>query len=522
MLPLGEHSVHEYWSGMANSSVGVRAAMRRAPSRMWPYWPPSRWLLTVLLATACDSADITESPPESPPPAVPRVLSAVASANPHNALSASIVVAAENADSARALYFADGQPLDSTPYSRLAQGAGSIVPLGLRAATTYHSVIQVGGSGGTAKSDSVLFTTGELPEILQRVTITTTGTGGSGLNLTSMSFGGSAIGLGFDSAGVIRWYRLVDRADAVIGDLKQQPNGNLTLYVGSSTGSQKVPGYFIEVTPAGDSVRAFTVAEPRYLDGHELWITTGSNAQERIHLFSYDHRVTDLTSMGGDADASLAGHQLLRLHPDGSTEFEWNAWDHLTLDEWIEPPIPGPIEPPDFDHPNSIDFDRDGHYVASFRHLGQVLKVDAENGAILWRLGGLRSDFTFVNDPLNGFSAQHSARVLPNGNLLLFDNGTRHQPPESRAVEYALDTEAKTATLVWQFRHAPRIYATFTGSVQRLVSGNTLIGYAWVAHATEVTPDGSVAWEADVAVDGSPPLLYRLLRVPSLYHYERP
>ena len=39
-------------------------------------------------------------------------------------------------------------------------------------------------------------------------------------------------------------------------------------------------------------------------------------------------------------------------------------------------------------------------------------------------------------------------RVLGNGNLLLFDNGLRHDPPETRAVEYRLDTTAMTATLL--------------------------------------------------------------------------
>ncbi len=156
------------------------------------------------------------------------------------------------------------------------------------------------------------------------------------------------------------------------------------------------------------------------------------------------------------------------------------------------------------------------------RHLGQVLKIDGQSSAILWRLGGAKNEFTFVNDPLNGFSAQHSVWVLPNGNLLLFDNGTRHEPPESRAVEYALDTGAKTATLVWQFRHAPVIYAPFTGLVQRLASGNTLVAYAWVGHATEATPAGRIAWEADVELDGRAAILYRLLRVHSLYRYQDP
>jgi hypothetical protein len=293
---------------------------------------------------------------------------------------------------------------------------------------------------------------------------------------------------------------------------------------GASFGSNKVPGYYVEFTPAGDSVRAFTVAPPRYVDDHELWITAGADGQDRIHFFTNDHRTTDLTSIGGAAEAPLAGHRLVRLRADGSTEFEWNAWDHIGLDEWIEPPKPGPVDPnqPDFDHPNSIDFDRDGNYLVSLRDLGQVDKIDAASGAFIWRLGGVKNEFTFVNDPFAGFSAEHSARVLPNGNLLLYDNGTRHQPQETRAVEYAIDPAARTATLVWEFRHTPPIYTPFVGLVQRLANGNTLIAYGMAGHVTEATPGGGVAWEGDVELDGKPTFVYRMVRIASLYRYAAP
>lgn len=477
------------------------------------------WLAGGLtLAAGCPS----RGPSEPSASAAPHVLSAEAAPNPHNVLSALVAVSAENADSARVLYLAERGPVDSTPYVLLAGGRGTIATLGLRAETGYRSVVQAAGAAGVAQSDTFSFTTPSLPDPLGRVRIATAGAGGPGLTLAAVPVDSvMVVALAFDSAGAIRWYRRFDGRNAVSGELKQQPNGNFTLYVGASTGSQKARGYYVEFTPAGDSVRAFTVAEPRYVDGHEL-LVTGAGPDERIHLFTYEHRTTDIRRFGGAPDASLAGHQLVRLRPDGTTEFEWNAWDHLALDDWIEPPQPGYVDPPDFDHPNSIAFDRDGNYIVSMRHLGQILKIDARSGAVLWRLGGARGDFAFVNDPLNGFSAQHSARVLADGHLLLYDNGTRHRPPESRAVEYALDPAARTATLVWQFRHAPPIWTEFTGSVQRLAGGNTLIAYAWVGHATEARPDGSVAWEADVTIDGAPAVLYRMVRVASLYRPAAP
>jgi len=59
----------------------------------------------------------------------------------------------------------------------------------------------------------------------------------------------------------------------------------------------------------------------------------------------------------------------------------------------------------------------------------------------------------------------------------MFDNGDTHSPPESRAVEYRLDTLAMTATMVWQYRHNPPLLAAFLGSARRLADGHTLVGF---------------------------------------------
>jgi len=457
------------------------------------------------------------------PATSPGVASARISANSNNALSALVSFDGEG-DSARVIYVAKNQSPDSTPYVRLRQGTDTIAILGLKSETTYRSVIQVSGAAGLSSSDTLVYTTGKLPELLGRISITTTGASSPGLTLTSAQVGAdTVVAFAFDSSGAIRWYREFPGNEPVSGDLKQQPGGNFTLYRGTSFGSQHVPGEYIEFTPSGDSLRSITVSPPRYLDNHELLMTKGPDG-ERLHFFQYEHRPVDLTFVGVRATIPVAGHQLVRLRSDGSTEFEWNAWDHVAPTEWIEPPPPDPINPgePDYDHPNSLGFDRDGNYIVSFRHLGQIMKIDARSGRIMWRLGGKKNQFTILNDPLNGFSAQHSARIMANGNLLLYDNGTRHNPPESRPVEYALDTTAMTATLVWQFRHSPIIYTPYVGLVQRLGNGNTSIAYAEAGHVAEVSGAGGVLWEADVKVDGHPAFCYRLSRIVSLYRYQTP
>jgi hypothetical protein len=463
--------------------------------------------------------------PVEPVQTAPRVVSAAVTPNPHNQLSVLVTFTSEQADSARVVYLGENRHRDSTPFVPAAGGTGMIVPLGLHPATVYRGVVEISSFSGRASSDTLSFATDPLPELLQRVAIRTTGTGGSGMTLTAVQLGGNAVfAIAFDSAGSIRWYRQFEGTEEIPGELKQQPNGNFTLYRGLSRGSQRVPGHYVEFAPAGDSIRAVSVAPPRYLDNHELWIRSGPDGLERLHFFTYDHRTVDLSAVGVPGQISVAGHQLLRLRPDGTTEFEWDAWDHLRIDEWIEGPYPDPGDPrePDYDHPNSLTFDRDGNYLISMRNLAQIIKVDASTGAVLWRLGGVRNEFSFVNDPLGGFSAQHTVQVLPNGNLLLYDNGTRHEPQESRAVEYALDLGARSATLVWEFRHQPPIYTPFVGLAQRLASGNTFIAYGQVGHATEVGPDGSVAWEADLSLDGRPAFVYRMVRIGSLYGYVDP
>jgi len=100
-----------------------------------------------------------------------------------------------------------------------------------------------------------------------------------------------------------------------------------------------------------------------------------------------------------------------------------------------------------------------------------------------------------VGDPI-GFSHQHDARRLSNGNLMLFDNGFYHDPPFSRVVEYRLDEARKTATLVWEYRPAPSIIAWAMGSAQRLPNGNTLIGWGSAnPTVTEVNPAGEKVTE---------------------------
>jgi hypothetical protein len=416
------------------------------------------------------------------------------------------------------VYWSDGQPPAVTPYSLIRDANGTVTTLGLLPNTIYHHIIEVTGLGGTARSDTLSFQTGTLPLFISRMRLELTGTPTSGYTMLSpVALGNdtSAV-VAFDSLGTVRWYRLF--ADGLTsGESKQQLNGNYTIYLGRSQGWQPTYGRYQEFTSSGEVIARYAASPPFYTDGHEL-LLRGSGGSTRLHLFGYEIRHVDLSSRGGPTDALVAGHVLLRQTVDGVVEFMWNAWDHYGVQDWIEPTGTNP--PLDFDHPNSLDIDRDGHYIVSFRHMGAIVKINAITGDLIWQLGGLRNQFSILNDPLATFSAQHCVRVLGNGNLLVYDNGLSHAPQESRAVEYRLDTTSKTAEMIWQYRHTPPLFTPTLGSVQRYGNGNTLVGFGGLGIVSEVGPTGNLVWEGRFMVGQAAGIFYRAERLRSLYHHE--
>jgi hypothetical protein len=227
-------------------------------------------------------------------------------------------------------------------------------------------------------------------------------------------------------------------------------------------------------------------------DGHDMKILPNGN----IILLADDYEQVDMSKIikGGDTDATVLDCVIQELDKNKNVIFQWRAIDHFNMTDGLGTTLTGASVDPF--HCNAIEMDQDGNILLSTRYLSEITKIDIETGNIIWRLGGINNQFDFVNDT-TGFSWQHDIIRLPNGDITLMDNGNQHDPPFSRAVEYKLDEIDKTATLVWQFRHTPDVSNPFTGSVQRLTDGNTLIGWggAPTPTLTEVRPDGSTALE---------------------------
>lgn len=208
---------------------------------------------------------------------------------------------------------------------------------------------------------------------------------------------------------------------------------------------------------------------------HEMQPTPDGN----YVLTSYKPRSgVDLTAFNGDSNATVLDAVIQKLTPRGRVLWTWNSKDHIALEEtgryWTMPIQPGgPGTPYDHVHINSVDPLRNGDYIMSARHLDAVYRIDGETGDIEWKLGGTErpESLEVANDPLAEYplAAQHDARLLGNGTLTVFDNGSQIPGRAPRAVQYRIATG--TATLIDSLRERLAPSSPFTGSSRRWGKG---------------------------------------------------
>jgi len=150
--------------------------------------------------------------------------------------------------------------------------------------------------------------------------------------------------------------------------------------------------------------------------------------------------------------------------------WEWSSCDgkegagHIPLDEstlWRSDFFGKKACPHDHVHANSVDKTPQGDYILSCRHTDTLYKISRTDSRIIWRLGGLKSSFTRVDD--FKFSRQHHVRHR-GGNathtiLSILDNAQANSGnqlptyPHSRGLAIALDgaSTPMTAQFVSQY-----------------------------------------------------------------------
>jgi hypothetical protein len=120
-----------------------------------------------------------------------------------------------------------------------------------------------------------------------------------------------------------------------------------------------------------------------------------------------------------------------------------------------------------------------GNLLVCFRNINHIAVLEKDTYRVLWAWGADQLDWP------------HHPTMLPNGHILIFDNGTKRK--YSRVIEINPVEE----TIVWSYQGDPpkSFFSHTRGSAQRLPNGNTLICESNVGRAFQVTEDGTLVWE---------------------------
>jgi Arylsulfotransferase (ASST) len=184
---------------------------------------------------------------------------------------------------------------------------------------------------------------------------------------------------------------------------------------------------------------------------------------------------------GSEADGKIYADYLVEMTTSGEIVWEWRSWEYLD-------PETHPITPQDhraeWTHGNTVAETAEGNLLVSFRNISTVVMIERPSGKIVWELG---------SPPL---AQQHDPRPLPNGNVLIFDNGT-HRSDNPATYSRVIEIDPRSSAMVWEYLDQSlfEFFSPYISGAQRLANGNTLICEGVHGRIFEVTPAAQIVWE---------------------------
>ena len=187
----------------------------------------------------------------------------------------------------------------------------------------------------------------------------------------------------------------------------------------------------------------------------------------------------------------------------------------------------------DWFHNNSIDFDETNNsIILSGRHQDAVISIGYDSGKLNWIIGdpdnwdtlGLVEEYFFtpVGTHFEWQYAQHSAIVLPNGNIFMFDNGNNKSKNSetyvnasssySRGVIYDINTDTMEISQVYQYgkERGSSFYSPYISNVAYYAEGNYMIHSGGISYSSLLGPlnipaplynDGGTVYEKSITIE---------------------
>jgi Arylsulfotransferase (ASST) len=291
----------------------------------------------------------------------------------------------------------------------------------------------------------------------------------------------------FSGDGKLLWY---DRRPEKVHDLKQVTYQGRELLAFFQKGRRDAFYEFLD--ERYERVTRLRAAGGLQADEHELQLTgqgTGWLASEVVRRAPRGGRALDYVVQELDVAT-------------GEPRFEWSALERIGVGSTYDArPRDGAVW--DFFHGNSIDppTATDPTVIISARNTSALYAIDPRTGRTAWTFGGKRDEFGLHRHPGWVFCTQHDAHRLPDGDLMVFDNGGAHTNGRprcplhpARALVFRLDAERKSVRLVRSITSVGLgpggrgILSKWVGSARLLEGGDVLIDWGHVPRISVVDP----------------------------------
>ncbi|MFH7011061.1 aryl-sulfate sulfotransferase [Flavobacterium sp. FlaQc-52] len=299
-----------------------------------------------------------------------------------------------------------------------------------------------------------------------------------------------------DYKGNLRWYHTVEGTGFKVTHFTKDQS--IIAILGKNNEPTSYGSEILEINLQGDTLTHIKKGQGDFKQviHHEI-IKKSTN--EIVTLF-VDERITDLTAIGGKKQDTINGDGILILNKKGKQLWKWSVFDDLdpmkdkallkTKKDWM--------------HANSLNYDKDGNFLISFYNNGQIWKVDAKTGKVIWKLG---KGGTLSQKENSSFSQAHAAHINPEGSLLFFDNGVDKK--QSSVFALKINEKDNSAQLDFQIKLPKEIYNDRMGSAY-MIDKETLLCCCSKRHITVLTnKKGVLLWALESEI---PP--YRVEFIP--------
>jgi|WetSurMetagenome_2_1015567.scaffolds.fasta_scaffold88754_2 arylsulfate sulfotransferase len=189
------------------------------------------------------------------------------------------------------------------------------------------------------------------------------------------------------------------------------------------------------------------------------------NDRNQVVTICSEERILDLRARGGKEADTVKSDGILVMDKTGKQIWKWTVFDVIN-----------PLDDKnivrnksDWMHANCLNYDTDGNYLLSFYNNGQIWKIDANSGKVIWKFGKGGD----IKMPVKGiFDNSHAVHINKRNQLMMFDNGTSKLL--SRILAFHLDEKNRSSTLELNIPLPREMYSERMGSAY-FVSDSTVI-----------------------------------------------